>query len=110
MDLHRPQAGGGVGGEIRVAGSRREEDHAPFLQVPHRAPSDVRLGQLLHLDGALHAGEDPELLQRVLKRQRVDHRGQHAHVVGAGAVHAFGRGGDPAEDVAAADHHAHFHA
>ena len=43
------------------------------------------------------------LLERVLQRQRVDHRRQHAHVVGGGAVHAARAGGDAAEDVAAAD-------
>ena len=46
---------------------------------------------------------DALLLERVLQRQRVDDRGQHAHVVGGGAVHAAGAGGDAAEDVAAAD-------
>ena len=34
----------------------------------------------------------------------VDHGGEHAHVVGAGAVHAARRAGHAAEDVAAADH------
>ena len=43
------------------------------------------------------------LLERVLQRQGVDDRGQHAHVVGGGAVHAAGAGRQAAEDVAAAD-------
>ena len=43
------------------------------------------------------------LLERVLQRQRVDDRRQHAHVVGGRAIHALGAGGDAAEDVAAAD-------
>ena len=30
----------------------------------------------------------PTALERVLQRERVDHGGEHAHVVGAGAVHA----------------------
>jgi hypothetical protein len=38
--------------------------------------------ELLHLDGALDAGVDARLLEGVLQRQGVDHRGQHAHVVG----------------------------
>ena len=33
----------------------------------------------------------PMLLERVLQRQRVDDRGQHAHVVGGRAVHALAR-------------------
>ena len=47
--------------------------------------------------------DDALLLERVLQRQRVDHRRQHAHVVGGRAVHAARAGGDAAEDVAAAD-------
>ena len=44
-----------------------------------------------------------QLLHRVLQRHAVDHRGEHPHVVGAGAVHALGGAGDAAEDVPAAD-------
>ena len=43
------------------------------------------------------------LLEGVLQRQRVHDGGEHADVVGLRAVHALGRGGDAAEDVAAAD-------
>ena len=46
---------------------------------------------------------DAGLLERVLQRQPVDDGGQHAHVVGGGAVHALGAGRQAAEDVAAAD-------
>ena len=47
--------------------------------------------------------DDVLLLERILQRERVDDRGEHAHVVGGRAVHAPGAGGDAAEDVAAAD-------
>jgi len=33
----------------------------------------------------------PDRFERVLQRQRVDHRGEHAHVVGASTVHAARR-------------------
>ena len=49
---------------------------------------------------------DAGLLQRRLHAERIHDGGQHAHVVGLGAVHAGRRAGDAAEDVAAADHHA----
>ena len=45
----------------------------------------------------------PALLERVLERQRIQHRRDHAHVVGGGAVHALAAGGESAPDVAAAD-------
>jgi hypothetical protein len=50
-----------------------------------------------------------EALERVLQRQGVDHRGQHAHVIGGHPVHAgLGQTGT-AENVAPADHHADLH-
>ena len=66
--------------------------------------ADERLGHLVHLDGAHHAGEDVLLLQRVLQRERVDDRGQHTHVIGGDAVHLLGLFGDAAKEVAAADY------
>ena len=43
-------------------------------------------------------------LQPILQRQRVHDGGQHAHVVGGGAIHAHGGTGEATEDIAAADH------
>ena len=45
-------------------------------------------------------------LERRLERERVHHRRQHAHIVGARPVHAALRRHQPAKDVAAADHEA----
>ena len=49
-------------------------------------------------------------LEGILQGQRVHHRGQHADVVGLRAIHALGRTGQAAEDVAAAHDHGHLHA
>ena len=76
---------------------------APFLEVADGAAADERLGDGAHLDRRHHARDDVLLLERVLQRERVDHRRQHAHVVGGGAIHAARAGRDAAEDVAAAD-------
>ena len=46
------------------------------------------------------------LLEGVLEREPVHDRREHADVVAGRAVHAARRGGQPAEDVAAADHDA----
>ena len=46
---------------------------------------------------------DAGLLERVLEGQAVHDRGQHPDVVAGRAVHALGRRGHAAEDVAAAD-------
>jgi hypothetical protein len=41
--------------------------------------------------------------------QRVEHRSQHSHVVARGPVHAGGRAGQAAVDVASAHHDGHLH-
>jgi len=56
------------------------------------------------VDGGLHARRLAQGLQGVLERQSVDHRREHPHVVGTGAVHAARRAAQAPEDVAAADH------
>ena len=50
------------------------------------------------------------MLQGVLQGDGVDDRSQHAHVVGAHAVHLFGLLGHAAEKVASAHHDADFNA
>ena len=56
-----------------------------------------------HRHRALHASVEADAFHGRLQRQRVDHRRQHPHVVGGGAVHPARAGRDAAEDVAAAD-------
>ncbi len=102
VDLEGAQCRCGVRGEVRVAGACREDDDALLLEVSNRTTSDVGLGDRLHVDGAHHAGEDAVALERLLQRQRVHDRGEHADVVGLRAVHAFRGRRDAPEDVAAA--------
>jgi hypothetical protein len=49
-------------------------------------------------------------LEGVLQGQPIDDGGEHPHVVGGRAIHAAGAGGEPAEDVAAADDDRGLHA
>ena len=72
--------------------------------MPHCAAANEGLGNLIHFDGTHDAGEDVLLLQRILQSQRIDHRGQHAHVISGDAVHLLGLLGDAAKKIAAADH------
>ena len=64
---------------------------------------------ILHLDGRHDAREDALRLHRVLEGERVHDGGEHADVVGLGAVHAPCGGGEPAEDVPATDHDGDLH-
>ncbi len=72
LDFHGAQRGRGVGREIRVASAGGENDDAAFFQMTHGAPANERLGNLVHLDGALQAREDALLFQRILQRQSID--------------------------------------
>jgi hypothetical protein len=97
------QRGAAVGREIGAADTGGEDHDAALFQMPLGPPADHRLADRVHLDGGLDAGVDAKLLQRVLHRQRVHDRRQHAHVVRLGAVHALRRARHAAKDVAAAD-------
>src|SRR3989304_2341120 len=106
IDLFGAQGGGGVSGEVGVAGAGGEDNHAALLQVADGAAANEGLGQLPHLDGGQHPGRHLKPFQGVLQGQGVDDGGQHAHLVGGHALEAASAGGASAEDVAAADNHA----
>jgi uncharacterized protein (DUF39 family) len=62
---------------------------------------------LLHLNGCQHACHDAGAFEVVLQGERVLHGGEHAHVIGHGAIHAaLGGGLHAAEDIASAAHNA----
>ena len=75
----------------------------PFSRWRIGAPPDVRLGDLVHGDRGHDPGRDAGPLERVLERQAVHDRREHADVVAGRAVHPAGGRGQAAEDVAAAD-------
>src|SRR5690606_26209076 len=99
-DLHRSQGRRRVRREVGVARARREHHHVAAIQVADGAPADVRLRDLADLQGGHHPGAHPAALEGVLEREGVDDRGEHAHVVALGPVHALAGSLEPAEDVA----------
>ena len=103
FDLERAKHAGRVGREKRVAGAAGEDDEPPFLQVARGATTDVRLGDRFHADRGHDPGIDADALQHVLEREGVDHRRQHAHVVGGDPVESLAAGRGAADDVPAAD-------
>jgi hypothetical protein len=54
VDLERAQGGGGVGGEVRVAGPGREDHDPAFLEMPDRAAANVRLRDLADVERREH--------------------------------------------------------
>ena len=93
----------GVRGEVGQAGTGAEDDDAVLLHVADGTQGDVGLGDLSHGDGGLDTGGHPGLLNEVLQGQGVHDGSQHAHVVGAGAVHAARGELGAAEEVPASD-------
>ena len=88
-DLQRAERCGGVGREVRVAGSGREDDDPPLLEMPDRPAADVRLRDLRDVECRLHPRLGAGAFERVLERERVHHGGEHSDVVGRRAVHAL---------------------
>ena len=54
-DLERAESRRGVRREERVAGAAREDDDPALLEMAHRTPADVRLGDLLDRQRGQHA-------------------------------------------------------
>src|SRR5471032_2608232 len=63
LDLKRAQRGRRVGGEVGIGCAGREDHDAAFFQMANGAAPDIRLGHLVHFDGAHHAGGNAHLLQ-----------------------------------------------
>ena len=108
--VHASQRGGRIGGKIRIRRAASENHHPAFIQVANGPAADIGLSHLRHRDRGHHARGDVLLFKSILQGQRVDDGGQHAHVIGADAVHVAGRCRDAAEEIAAAYHQADLHA
>ena len=85
----------------------------PFSRCRSAPPAYIRLGELIHK----HCAHDPALHSALFQgipasAMRVDYRcgQQHAHAVGAHAVHLFGLRFHAAEKVPSAHYHAYLHA
>ena len=74
------------------------------------AAADVRLGELIHEDGAHDAALNVAFFEGVLQGDGVDDGGEHAHGVGADPIHFAGLAFDAAKDVASANDDAQFDA
>src|SRR5665213_343318 len=109
FDLDCAERSSRVSGEVRVAGTRGEDHHPAFLEVPHGAAADVRFRDLRHLDGGHRASRYADSFERILKGQSVDDRRQHAHVVACGSIEAQFAGSHATEDVSATHYERYLH-
>jgi hypothetical protein len=104
------QGGSGIGGEIGVARSCRENDDATLLEVSDGAAKDKRFSNLIHRDRTLHPRGDAHFFQTVHESERVDDGGEHAHVVAGGPVDPAFFARQATEDIPAPDDDPHLHA
>ena len=72
--------------------------------MTHGPAPNEGLGNLGHVDGALDAGRNALLLERVLESQGVNDRRQHAHVISGGPLNTLLAALKASKDIAAADH------
>ena len=110
VNFHGAQRGGGVGREVGVPRPGRENEHSPLLEVALRASANVRLRDLADFDRRHDARRNARFFKGVLQREGVDDGGEHAHVVGLGAVHPDAGPFEAAEDVPTADDDAYLDA
>ena len=101
--LERAQRSSGVGSEVGVVGARREDDDAALLEVTDRAAPDKGLRDLSHFNRGLNARIDAHFLERILKRQSIDDRGQHPHIIAADPIHAGCAHGNSTDNIASSN-------
>ena len=77
-----------------------------LLEMAERATADIRLREFFHSNRRHDAGVEAAAFEDILQRQGIDHRAEHAHVVGGHAIHAHLGELSSAHDVATADDHA----
>ena len=110
FEFRRAQHGGGVGGEIRIAGPGGQQHDAALAEIFHRALAVIGLADRGHGQRRQRARLAPRALDGGLQHQAIHHRRQHAHGVADRPRHAALGHFDAAEDIAAAHHHAEFDA
>jgi hypothetical protein len=100
-DLDGAKGRRSIGRKIGVARSGSKDDHPPLLQVADCPPLDVWFGNRFHFDSRLQAGIDVQVFQGALECKTVDHRREHAHIIGGGSIHPAATRIDAAKDISA---------
>ena len=108
-DLQCALRGDRVRRKIRETRAGTEDDNTALFQVTNGAKRDVRLCNLSHLDCRLNPNRLASLFQKVLEREGVHDRSQHAHVVGTRTIHAALAEFCTAEEVASSDNDGNLH-
>ena len=108
FDLRRPERCRCICREERIAGARTEDHDVAVFQMTQRSAPCIRLRDLFHFDCRLYLRRNPECQKRVLQRQGIHDRRQHAHIVCRSPVHVLARTSAP--EVAAPDDNGDLHA
>ena len=86
-----------------LTGAAPDDHHVARFEVFDGTGFGVVFADGFHADRGEHLASDAVVFERRLERQRVDDRGEHAHLVALHAVEALFGAREAAEDVAAAD-------
>ena len=81
LDFERAQRGRRIRGEVRIGGARRRRSRSGLFPDGGWRDAGYTARPPDSSDGAHHARRHPHVLQGVLQGERIDHRGQHAHLV-----------------------------
>ena len=110
LDFNAAQRRARVSSKIGRARACGENAHFSGFHRVDGAPFRVEFAHRLHADGREHLVGHAGGIERRGERERVDDGGHHAHLVALHAVEPFFRTAEAAEDVAATDDDADFHA
>ena len=103
LDLDAAQRRRRVGREVGIRRAAPDDHHVARFEVFDGTGFGVVFADGFHADRGEHLASDAVVFERRLERQRVDDRGEHAHLVALHAVEALFGAREAAEDVAAAD-------
>ena len=81
-----------IGRKKRIARAGAENNDLALFQITHRFAANIGFDHRFDIDSRLHPRAQSGNAHGVLQRDRIDHRCQHAHIIGHGAIHASGTG------------------
>ena len=103
------QRSGRVSCKKWITGSCGEDNHLTLFKILQSLRTNIRLHHPFNAYGRHHTGNQASLVHGVAQCQRIHDRGEHAHVIGGGTVHANRTTGHTTKNISAANDHGHLY-
>src|SRR5690606_21057706 len=97
-----------IGCEVRITCTGTEDNNTTFFEVAYSSTADIRFGNLLHTDGGHKACLYTFTLECILQSHAIDHRSEHAHIIGLNTIHSSCCTFYTTEDITTADNDSNF--